>query len=549
MVVGRHSCTRPTFQKPPRLCNLRIANLSLEHGIGDVSCIGFVSLGLVAGPQFGDYEAGYRFGRLGYDLAEGRGLTRFQARIYMIFGQQVLPWTEHVRMGRDLVRRALEVANKTGDLTYAAYCGTQLTTNLLAADDPLVESQREAENAFAFAQKFRFGMVIDRTGVQIALIRMLRGLTPTFGSLDNQTFNEFKMERRFAENPDLALAEYCYWLRKMQGRFFAGQYSAAIEASSRAQRLLRSSPSVSESAEFHLYGALSRAACCEPSGPDPYARHRETLAAHDRQLRAWAANCPENFEDRSALVGAEIARLEGRELDAEHLYEQAIRSARENGFVHNEAIANELAARFYEARGFKTISHAYLQKARYCYSRWGATGKVRQIDKLYPQLREDELAFGLTRTIAASVEHLDLATVIKVSQAVSGEIALEKLIDKLMRAAIEHAGAQRGLLIGPRNDELQIEAEATTRGEDIAVHMRDGVRNASTLPESLVRYVMRTQETVILDDASTQSPFSADPYVAEHRARSILCLPLITQGKLVGILYLENNLPVTASPF
>jgi hypothetical protein len=549
MVVGRHSCTRPTFQKPPRLCNLRIANLSLEHGIGDVSCVGFVSLGLVAGPQFGDYEAGYRFGRLGYDLAEGRGLTRFQARIYMIFGQQVLPWTEHVRMGRDLVRRALEVANRTGDLTYAAYCGTQLTTNLLAADDPLVESQREAENAFAFAQKFRFGMVIDRTGVQIALIRMLRGLTPTFGSLDNQTFNEFKMERRFAENPDLALAEYCYWLRKMQGRFFAGQYSAAIEASSRAQRLLRSSPSVSESAEFHLYGALSRAACCEPSGPDPYARHRETLAAHDRQLRAWAANCPENFEDRSALVGAEIARLEGRELDAEHLYEQAIRSARENGFVHNEAIANELAARFYEARGFKTISHAYLQKARYCYSRWGATGKVRQIDKLYPQLREDELAFGLTRTIAASVEHLDLATVIKVSQAVSGEIALEKLIDKLMRAAIEHAGAQRGLLIGPRNDELQIEAEATTRGEDIAVHMRDGVRNASTLPESLVRYVMRTQETVILDDASTQSPFSADPYVAEHRARSILCLPLITQGKLVGILYLENNLPVTASPF
>ena len=257
---------------------------------------------------------------------------------------------------------------------------------------------------------------------------------------------------------------------------------------------------------------------------------------------ALAENCPENFENRAALVGAEIARLEGRELDAEHLYEQAIRSARENGFVHNEAIANELAARFYEARGFKTISHAYLQKARYCYSRWGATGKVRQIDKLYPQLREDEPASGLTPTIAASVEHLDLTTVIKVSQAVSGEIALEKLIDKLMRAAVEHTGAERGLLIGPRNDELQIDAEATTKGEDVAVQMRDGVRKASTLPESLVRYVMRTQETVILDDASTQTPFSADPYVAEHRARSILCLPLITQGKLVGILYLENNL-------
>jgi predicted ATPase len=157
------------------LVNLQMANLSLEHGICDVSCVGFTALGMLAGPQFGDYEAGYRFGRLGCNLAERRGLTRFQARTYMIFGQQVLPWTEHVRVGRDLVRRALEVADKTGDLTYAAYCGTQLTTNLLAAGDPLVDAQREAENALAFARKFRFGMVIDRTGVQLALIRCFAG--------------------------------------------------------------------------------------------------------------------------------------------------------------------------------------------------------------------------------------------------------------------------------------------------------------------------------------------------------------------------------------
>ena len=195
--------------------------------------------------------------------------------------------------------------------------------------------------------------------------------------------------------------------------------------------------------------------CLALHGASPWAPTRTPsierhLRGISKQLRAWAANCPQNFEDRAALVGAEIARIEGRPLDAMDLYERAIASARANGFVHNEAIANELAARFYEARGFKTISHAYLQKARYCYSRWGANGKVRQIDKLYPQLREDEPAPGLTRTIAASVEHLDLATVIKVSQSVSGEMVLEKLIDRLMRAAIEHAGAQRGLLIRPR---------------------------------------------------------------------------------------------------
>jgi PAS domain S-box-containing protein len=144
--------------------------------------------------------------------------------------------------------------------------------------------------------------------------------------------------------------------------------------------------------------------------------------------------------------------------------------------------------------------------------------------------------------IAAPVEQLDLATVIKVSQAVSGEMVLEKLIDRLMRMAIEHAGAERGLLLVPRGGELQIEAAATTSGEDVTVYLRDGAHTADTLPESLVRYVMRTREVVILDDAASQNAFSADPYIVQRRPRSILSLPLVSQGKLSGILYLENNL-------
>jgi PAS domain S-box-containing protein len=160
---------------------------------------------------------------------------------------------------------------------------------------------------------------------------------------------------------------------------------------------------------------------------------------------------------------------------------------------------------------------------------------------VYPHLK-NEPAAGPTSTIVRPVELLDLATVIKVSQAVSGEMVLEKLIDRLMRAAIEHAGAERGLLIVPRGDELQMEAEASIGGENVTVHLRDGTPTPAALPESLVRYVMRTRETVMLEDASSQNPFSADPYIVQRRARSILSLPLINQGKLIGILYLENNL-------
>ena len=187
------------------LVTCRAVNLSLERGNCDASCAAYAFLGIVAGPRFGDYQEAYRFGRLGYDLVEGRGLTRFQARVYMDFGNVVLPWTRHVRAGRDLLRRAFEAANKIGDLTYAAYCGNQLTTNLLAAGDPLAEVQREAEHGLAFAQKARFGFVIDIIATQLGLIRTLRGLTPTFGSFDDAQFDERRIERRFSENPDLAL--------------------------------------------------------------------------------------------------------------------------------------------------------------------------------------------------------------------------------------------------------------------------------------------------------------------------------------------------------
>jgi len=554
----------------------RAVNLSLVHGNSDGSCFAYVWLGMVAGPYFGNYQAGFQFGQLGYELVEKRGLKRFQARTYMCFGSHIVPWTKHVRAGRDLLRRAFEVANKIGDLTYAAYSCNNLNTNLLAAGDPLAEVQREAEHGLQFAQKARFGIVIDTINAQLGLIRTLRGLTPKFGCFDNGQFDEVQFEDHFATNPALALPECEYWVRKLQARFFAADYASAVEASLSAERLLWTSPSFFRVAEYHFYAALSRASSCGSTAADQRQHlssdlsaiasateevrlsrtkgdlsfevrlgrtkeeHFEALTAHYRQLEIWAENCPENFESRAALVGAEIARIEGRELEAERLYEQAIRSANANGFVHNEALANELAARFYVARGFDTIAHAYLRKARYWYLLWGADGKVRQLDELYPYLRDDVPAAGPTNTIGAPVEHLDLSTVIKVSQAVSGEIVSEKLIDTLMRTAIENAGAERGLLFLSRGTELRVEAEGVTGGDGIIVRLADTFADPLAAAESIINYVVRTQEAVIVDDA--KNPVSIDGYISQPKARSILCLPLINRAKLTGVLYLENRL-------
>src|SRR6202035_745110 len=211
---------------------------------------------------------------------------RFQARTYMDFGGSVLPWTRHVPAGRDLVRRAFEAANKIGDLNYAAYCGNQLNTNLLAAGDPLAEAEREAERGLAFAQKMRFGLVIDMISSQLGLIRTLRGLTLTFGCFDDAQFDEARIERRFSANPVLVFRECFYWIRKLQARFFAGDYVSALEASSRAQRLLWSLGSQLETAEYQFYSALSQAASCASAtageGQQPYL---DAVAAHYKQLQ------------------------------------------------------------------------------------------------------------------------------------------------------------------------------------------------------------------------------------------------------------------------
>ena len=238
----------------------RAVNLSLARGNSDGSCVTYVWLGMIAGPHFGNYRAGFQFGRLGYELVEQRGLKRFQARTYLWFGQFVMPWTKHVRAGRDLMRRAFEAANKVGELTVAAYSCDALNTNLLAAGDPLAEVQQEAETGLEFAQKARFGIVIAVITAQLRLIRTLRGLTQKFGSFDDEHFHELRFEHHLAGEPVLALPECWYWIRKLQARFFAGDYESAVDAALRARRLLWTSPSLFETAEYHFYAALARAA-------------------------------------------------------------------------------------------------------------------------------------------------------------------------------------------------------------------------------------------------------------------------------------------------
>jgi PAS domain S-box-containing protein len=535
----------PALQTDANLACLLICkavSLSLERGNCDASCVLYANVFRVAGRRFGDYQAGFRFGQLGCDLVEQRGLKRFEASTYLCFSSFAVRWMKPVEQCRDLLHRAFVAANRIGDLPYGAYAGNCLTSDSLFAGDSLPELQAEAERGLAYARKVRFGLVIDFMVTQLALIRMLRGLTPAFGCFDDGQFEERETEAHLSSSPDLALAACWYWVRKLQAHYMADEIEAAMSASAKARQLLWTSYSFFEEAEYHFYDALARAASCDGVSGEQRAQHLLAMQADHAQLQTWEQQCPENFASRAALVGAEIARLQGRLIEAELLYEQAIKTAQESGFIHIEALANELASRFYAARGLGKIARVYLQDARYGYLRWGSDGKVRQLEAKYPSLRTEEHAPGAITTMATPVEHLDLATVLKVSQAVSSEIVLEKLIDTVMRTAIELAGAERGLLILCKGAEYRIAAQVTAG--DSAAQLRDAPVSMELMPESVLNHVMRTRESVFLDDAVTQSPFAADAYIRQHRTRSVLCLPLMNQANLVGALYLENNLSV-----
>src|SRR6185295_11423035 len=294
--------------------------------------------------------------------------------VYYAFALFTAHWTQPLTTCEGLFRRAFEAARDVGDLTIASFARVDLVTNLLATGESLDEVESEAKSALAFVQSVQFGLISDVIVAQLRLIRTLRGQTRDLNSFDDGDFHETTFEQHLEGDPRLAIAASRYWIRKLQAKVYAGDYAAAVWAASKAALLLWTLPAQQELPEYHFYTALAWAGHCDSMTADERYHAMQELRAHLEQITHWSRSGPENFDNRAALLGAELARLEGREPDAMRLYEGAIRSARRYGFIHNEGLANELAARFWATLGFETISHAYLRNARHNYLRWGADG-------------------------------------------------------------------------------------------------------------------------------------------------------------------------------
>nr|WP_198316570.1 AAA family ATPase [Cystobacter fuscus] len=519
------------------LCHM--VNISLRQGTTDASPHGYAYFGLILGSAFHRYEDGYRFGRLACDLVDTHHFLAYKAKVNhaMAF---ISHWCRPLREDFGYLQTAFQTGTETGDVTISCYGCENVIAAQLSQGVPLSEVYRETEVRLDYVRKARFQDVEEALVNIQCFIRSMRGLTQGFSTATGESINREELEVQPSANR-LSMRVCLYHILELQAFFMSDDYEKALVAASRAKKRLWAILSLIQVHDYHFYAALSLAACHDRVPPDERARRLEMLATHQRQLQEWAANCPENFSNTHALVSAEIARLLGRDLEAMHSYEEAIRSARDNGFTQNEGLSYELAARFYLQRGFEDFAYTYLRKARACYECWGADGKVRTLDERYPNLLERP-ALPITATVTARTEQLDLLSVMKASQAISGEIVLERLLETLMRVLIEQAGAERGLLMLRRGEDLSISAEARLDKREVVVRLFPPGPSAWAPPQAVVNYVKRTRERLILGDSSAPALFGVDGSGASRLPRSALCLPILRQGALVALLYLENDL-------
>ncbi|WP_437618984.1 AAA family ATPase [Sorangium sp. So ce1151] len=515
----------------------RMVKLSLRHGNAESSAQAYAAFARVLGPRFDRYEACYLFGKLGYDLADRSPVLATKAPVFTLFGQQIAFWTRHYRETCVYARQGFNAAVECGDWNNACYNCIWATVFPLLCGEPLEDVLHQTEDRLGFVRKAGYAFV---HGVLLGVryvIQALRGRPLQFSMLDGSELDQAGFEARFPP-PDSRSAHSLYHGVKLQALFVLGSPAEVLAATARviidddwttdAHALV---------AESFYYRALALAAACgeaPPAGELPGG-----LLEGERQLGVWAESCPENFGHKHALVRAEIARLRGQEPEALRLYEQAIASARENGFVQHEAIACELAAGFCRARGLATPEGAYLQRARAGYFRWGAHAKVEQLDQRHPHLVERR-PMAPTVTFAVRAEQFDVLSVVKASQSISGELRLPRLLEMLLRIVVEHAGAEEGYVLLVHGDRLST-AAALAASEGTARLLDAEEAKAAALPRAILNYVHRSHERVLLDDAA-RHPFSEDEYFAQKRPRSVLCLPIVRQDRLLGLLYLENSL-------
>ncbi|WP_013334723.1 AAA family ATPase [Gloeothece verrucosa] len=524
-------------------------NLNIKYGHTPLSAIGYSFFTVIHSHILHQYQRGYEFGVLSVRLAEHFKDLSIKVYVNQLYANMSLPWVKHIKICQNINENIFEIGLQSGELQNLGYAKCYNFFNLIYQGINLSFLFKELNRVLEYVLETQNQICIDCAwGFKLTLSNLL-GLTQTKWDFNIKDLKE----SQYLQNSQKG-AICWFYIFKNQALYLYEQ-PAELSYFEQVEELVNYLPGTLSVAMNNFYYSMTLAELYPQASEKEKKKYWEKLKANQKWMQIWSDNCPDNFLHQYLLIAAEMARISGQWQEAMDLYDRAIEAAREYEYIQNEALANELAAKFWLAKNKEEFAQLYLKKAHQCYQIWGAKRKVEQLEEKYPQwLTSSSSKFKsfsvntLTTTSRNSTEVLDLATVMKVSQAISSEIALDKLLKKLMKTLIENAGAQKGFLILQKESKWAIEAMGAVDSDHFAilqsipVNFLDSTTQTPILSTAVINYVIHTKENVLLNDAVNEERFPRDSYIVAVHPKSILCIPLLNQGKLNGILYLENNL-------
>ncbi|MBD0388616.1 MAG: PAS domain S-box protein, partial [Nostoc sp. C3-bin3] len=529
-------------------------NLSIKYGNSAWSAFCYTCYAIILCGVTQDIESGYKFGKLGLSLVERLNAKKVKSKVHHIFGVFVMHWKEHFRETLPIGIEGHQSGVETGDFEYAGYCASLVCDHSFFIDRELTALEQKMATYSKAISQIRRQNTFNYVAVFRQAVLNLLGQAENPSRLMGDVYNEEQaIPRAIAANDRSEL--HLLYLNKLILCYLFGDAHQAVQNAVLAEQYLDGVVSMLYVPIFHFYDSLAHLAVLADASSEKEALLNR-VDANQKKMQKWAHHAPMNHLHKFYLVEAEKARVLGQVVEAEECYERSIKGARDNEFIQEEALAYELAAKFYLARDMQKFAQAYMTEAHYAYTSWGAKAKVKHLETKYPQLLpKSSSARSITSTRRTTTDSitgthsasaLDLATVIKASQAISGEIVLDKLLGSLMKILIENAGAQCGYLILETQGKLLIEASGAADSDNITVLQSIPLENNKSVSSIIINYVARTSEIVVLSDATCTGNFTNDPYIKQHQPKSILCVPLLNQGRLTSIVYLENNLTTGA---
>jgi predicted ATPase/signal transduction histidine kinase len=544
----------PVFISIPMLMPIlssKMVSLSLQFGNTPALAFGFVNHGLVLSAFLGDVEAGYRFGALALKSIDRFHSSEFKGRTLFIFAN----WIQHrqetllavIKTLKDGYKACIEI----GDFLTASYSiSCYFDGNLLSGIElntwgtEISPYSKDLERLKQYSAQAYLAMK-----QQIAQNLMTSGSQPEY--LIGTAYDETVMISKHVQDGDLTALAYVYIYKLMLAYLF-GNYTAALENIAQGDRYLQAVSGMIPIPVFHFYAALTHLALLAGESEQEQAEALAQVETHQATIDLWAQTAPMNYRHKWHLIEAEKQRLAGNRAVAIDHYDLAIAGAKEHQFVHEEALANELAAKFYLAWGKEKIAQSYLTEAYYCYTRWGAKAKVDQLIAIYPQLLasvvqsdlvddSDRDVTDLSSSLMCESTFLDLDALLKASQAISQQVQLDRLIANLLEIVIANAGADKCVLLLKEDDDLQVVARVEL-GQQPQLLQPIAFDLSTDLAISLVNKVNHSLQPILRTDAIESVEFIEDAYLQQHQPYSVLCTPIVDRGELIGILYLENQL-------